>query len=117
MKIFRLIFCLSLAAFVCGFGCTVSRPTPDPLNGFHQSHKVLNPSIVSDYQHYVHNLSEEEKQNLGPSPFNFFEDDAGQHAVEITIGIKNRVWRHVLIYDKDNKRVKAYKYVSGDYRS
>ena len=35
----------------------------------------------------------------------------------IMIGVNNKVWRHVLIYDKNNMRIKTVKYVSGDYHS
>jgi hypothetical protein len=117
MKIARLIFCLLFTAFVCGFGCTSSKPTPDPLAGFHAASKALDQSIVNDYQNYIQHLSPKEKQNLGPYPASFFEDDTGQHAVRIEIGIDGNSWEHILIYDKDNKRVKTFKYVAGHYRS
>jgi hypothetical protein len=103
--------------FLCGFGCSSSKPTPDPLAGFHAAFKILDQSIVNDYQNYIKNLSPEEKQNLGPYPASFFENGTGQHAVKITIGLNGTVWRHILIYDKDDKRIKTIKYASGGYRS
>jgi len=45
----------------------------------------------------------------------FFEDGEGQQAVNITIGLKGRYWRHILIYDKNNKRIKRIKYPTGYY--
>ena len=47
----------------------------------------------------------------------FFENETGQHAVQIRIGINGTSWEHILIYDKDNKRIKAIKYISGRYAS
>ena len=106
--------------FLCGFGCSSSKPTPDPLVGFHVSDIVnldSNKAITDDYKAYIQTLSPEEKQRLGPYPVSFFEDGTGQHAVDIRIGINGSNWHHVLIYDKDNKRIKTIKYVSGNYAS
>jgi len=98
-------------------GCSCSAPKPDPLAGFHAASKILDQSIVNDYQNYIQNLSPEEKQNLGPYPASFFEDGTGRHAVRIEIGINGKEWEHVLIYDKDNKQIKTIKYVAGHYAS
>jgi hypothetical protein len=117
MKIARFAACFLFAVFVCCFGCTASKPTPDPLAGFHASYKGVDPSIVNDYQNYLQNLSPEEKQRLGPYPAFFFEDYTGQQAVDIRIGINGSNWHHVLIYDKNNKRIKTIKYISGNYAS
>jgi hypothetical protein len=117
MRIARLAACFLFAVFVFGFGCTAWKPTPDPLTGFHKSYKVLDQSIVNDYQNYIQNLSPKEKQNLGPYPASFFEDNTGQHAVKIEIGMDGNEWEHILVYDKDDKRVKTFKYVAGHYRS
>ena len=76
-----------------------------------------NATIENDYQNYIHSLSPEEKQNLGPYPASYFEDGTGQHAIRIRIGINHKVWQHILIYDKGNNRIKTIKYVSGDYHS
>ena len=104
--------------FLCGFGCSSSKPTSDPLAGFHAASKKLDQTIVNDYQNYMQNLSPEEKQNFGPyPPVDFFEDGTGQHAVQIKIGLNGTVWLHDLIYDKDNKRIKTIKYAAGHYAS
>jgi hypothetical protein len=47
----------------------------------------------------------------------FCEDGTGQHAVEISIPLNGKFWKHVLIYDKTNRRVKTVKYSSGRYMS
>ena len=114
-------FGITLAIFALIIsGCSCSTSRPDPLAGFHWSSLANldnNQTITDDYKSYIQKLSPVEKQNLGPYPDSFFEDATGQHAVLITIGINNQVWRHILFYDKNNKRIKVIKYVSGDYYS
>jgi hypothetical protein len=116
MNTTRFIFCILLAAFVCAAGCSVPKPVPDPVAGWQ---KVYNhdpdPTIVKDYQDYIQKLPPEEKKYVGV--IDWFEDGTGQHAVKIEIGLNGISWVHVLIYDKDNKRIKAIKYSSGSYRS
>jgi hypothetical protein len=110
---FGLTFLILFTSLIWTAGCA----TPDPLEGFHTNYKVLDQSIVNDYQNYIQKLSPEEKKYLGPYPTDYFEDGTGQHAVTIQEGINGTVWRHVLIYDKNNKRIKTIKYASGDYHS
>jgi len=74
-----------------------------------------NKAITGDYKAYVQTLSPEERKYL--STILFYEDGTGQHAVRITIGLNGTVWRHVLIYDRNDKRIKTIKYASGDYHS
>ena len=45
----------------------------------------------------------------------FLEDDTGQLAVKIEIGLKGVWWEHCIIYGKDHKRVKIIKYKDGGY--
>ena len=107
-----------LMATIWMLGCTTSRP--DPLAGFHVSDLInldSNKAITDDCKGYIQKLSPEERKYLGPSPIGFFEDGTGQHAVRIEIPINGTWWQHVLIYDKDNKRIKTIKYASGNYRS
>ncbi len=47
----------------------------------------------------------------------FYEDGTGQHAVKFIIPHNGIDWGYVLIYDKDNKRVKAVRYVDAYYAS
>ena len=49
------------------------------------------------------------------SRMTFLEDGAGQHAVSFEIPHDGTHWEYVLIYDKNNKRVKAVRYVKGYY--
>ena len=114
MKIIQFIFCFLLAMFFCGFGCSTSKPAPDPLAGFHVSslgNLDSNKAITDDYKTYINTLSPEE-QKFATLDY-YYEDGAGQHAVLITVGLNFTNWRHVLIYDKDNKRIKTIKYADG----
>jgi len=114
-------FGLTLCAMILsGCSCSAPKRVPDPLAAFHVSDvKNLdsNKAITDDYKAYIQTLSPEEKQRLGPYPASFFEDGTGQHAVLIRIGINGTEWEHVLIYDKNDKRIKTIKYASGRYSS
>jgi hypothetical protein len=74
-----------------------------------------NKAVSEDCNAYLHTLSAEEQNSAGP--ILYYEDGTGQHAVRIIIGINGEGWEHILFYSKDNKRVKAIKYLSGHYRS
>jgi len=110
-----LLFALAISAIVVS-GCSTSKPTPAPLAGWkvYYNHEP-DQAIVKDYQNYIEMLSPEEKKFAGIGQY--YEDGAGQHAVEIQIPL-NGTWRfHILIYDKDDKRIKVVKYSPGKYRS
>jgi hypothetical protein len=113
----RILFLAMAAMLVLGFGCNTSKPTPDPLAGFHAAYGKVDQSIVNDYQNYIQTLSPEEKKYLGPYPGKFFEDGTGRHAVQIEVDLQPNAWYHVLIYDKDDKRIKTVKYVDHQFRS
>ena len=100
-------------ALVFGFGCYPSKPTPDPLAGFSIDGRFepkTNKEIYEDSGNYIQTLSPEERDMAGRE---FFEDDNGRHAVRIYYTLNDNNWEHVLIYDKNNHRIKAVKYVSG----
>ena len=116
--------CFGLALALCVVmisGCIYSapKPVPDPLEGWQKDYSSPGPSdkiIEQDYQNYIQQLSPEEKGSL-PNVNGYFKDGTGQHAVSIIIGINGRWWRHILTYDKDNKRIKTIKYATGYYAS
>jgi len=109
---FAPVILMLMAMFLLGFGCNTSKPTPDPLASWRLDiNHDPDPVITKDYQDYIQKLSPEEKGNALPI-VKYFKDGAGQHAIQITIGLGTD-WEHVLIYDKDNKRIKTIKYVSG----
>lgn len=70
---------------------------------------------MDDYQDYIQKLSPRKKEFVGA--VDFFEDDMGRHAVDIKTGAYGTWWRHILIYDKTNKRIKVITYKTGGYRS
>ena len=91
----------------------------DPLVGWKlcqsQDPKYLDKAIRDDYQDYIQKLSSKEREFATYD--NDFEDGTGQHAVKITIGLNGTDWEHILIYDKNDKRIKTIKYVSGNSSS
>jgi hypothetical protein len=113
---FGLIVLMLMSMFIFGFGCNSSKPAPDPLAGWKSlGFESPNKVITDDYQDYIqqHNM----KGYAGP--IQFFEDAAGQHAVEFEAfeHDKNASWHYVLIYDKENKRLKVIKYEYAKYQS
>ena len=118
MKITQFIFSFLLVMFLCGFGCSSSKPTPDPLAGFHIDalHALdSNKAITDDSQDYIKKLSLKNGDFVGA--VEFLEDGTGQHAVDIAVGASGRWWRHILIYDKADKRIKVIVYKTGGYQS
>ena len=103
---------LAIVAWIAGCG-----PTPDPLAGWKASDKEfgaqLDKAIMADYENYIKTLSSLEK-NIASFPYNqsFWENGDGQHAIQIKISMDGTHWKHVLIYDKSNKRIKSNK-ISG----
>jgi hypothetical protein len=112
---FASMLTLFLAALVLGSGCATR--IPDPLLGWKRADYLAEPNetIVKDYQDYIQKLPPEEKKFAYVN--HFFEDGTGQHAVQIKIPLHGTWWEHVLIYDKDNKRVKTIKFSRGGYGS
>ncbi len=124
----RFIFNVSLLAILwAAAGCAVfelgapqwarSKPPSDPLADWQPADYIAQPNetIVRDYQDYIQKLPSEERENAGL--IRFFRDEAGQHAIKIIVPLKGTEWDHILIYDKDNKRIQVIKYASGNYRS
>jgi hypothetical protein len=95
-----------LAAFICATGCVSWYVHhPDPLAGWHTASENPNQVIVNDYQNYIHTLSTKEQKVAGP--ILCFEDGTGQYAVAIEVSLNGKEWRHVLVYNKANKRIKV----------
>ena len=116
---FWLFVPILLTALVWSSGCTLfPHHHPDPLAGWHIfDSRNLNKAISHDCHDYIDKLSLKERKGL--LPVLYFEDGNGQFAVAIKIGIdgifEGTYWRHVLIYDKENKRIKVIKYKDGHY--
>jgi hypothetical protein len=120
MSATRLIsWCLPIGVFVLTVGCD-SKPQPDPLVGWKKWGKdtgyPLDKAIVEDYEAYIKTLPQWEKEHAQSGYNQFFcEDGTGQHAVEVGIPVNGTWWKHVLIYDRTNKRMRVIKYRSGRY--
>jgi hypothetical protein len=110
-------FALALSiALISGCSCSAPKPIPDPLASWKLDFKQPDQAVAKDYQDYIHKLPPNESgYYLGP--VFFYEDGTGQHAFRIETNENNECWYHVLIYDKENKRIKTIKYYSGRYMS
>jgi hypothetical protein len=111
------LFAVALGVMMIS-GCSLfyPKPTHDPLIGFQidglfdpYSNKS-NKAIWGDCQDYM-------KQEKIAGPVTTYKDGTGQHAIEIHVGINGTWWEYVLIYDKNDKRIKAIKYADGHYAS
>jgi hypothetical protein len=111
----RLISLVLLTAIIWITGCSAPKPTPDPLAGWKVYFHEPNQLITGDYKDYIQKLPTEERKYAGM--IQYFKDGEGKIAVKIEVGVNGTWWDHVLIYDKENKRIKVIKYVSGYYRS
>jgi hypothetical protein len=120
------IFALSMAVL---FGCTCAapKPEPDPLSGWtfrafdeysvpgKEGHYHVEKSVTDDYEAFIktNNLK------VFGAITGFFEDGTGQRAVEFEAfpGEPNASWSYVLIYNKENRRVKVIRYGYKRYQS
>ena len=120
MSLARFTSCFLLATLVLVAGCATPKLNPDPLEGWKlctsQEISHIDKTITDDYRNYIQNLLSKKSDFIVENNFWWFEDEAGQHAIMFKIPY-NGVWlEHVLIYDKDNKRIKVIKYSGGKYR-
>jgi uncharacterized protein YceK len=74
-----------------------------PPYGHNTNH--LDQAIIDDYEGFI----KEKHLNLFGAVTGFYVDGTGQHAVQFTAFPpgENATWQYVLIYDKENKRVKT----------
>jgi hypothetical protein len=113
----QLLFSILLVIVVWTVGgCATS--TPDPLTAWKPDFdfsREADQEIVSDYQDYIKELPLRQSGFVGS--VDFFKDETGQHAVNIKIGRNGTWWDHILIYNKQNKRIKTVISKNGGYRS
>jgi hypothetical protein len=124
-SVLRFTFCTLIAIFACITGCAKLESTRDPLAGwtfrpfpgweappYGHNTNHLDKAISDDYQSFIST----NKLATFSAITGFYEDGTGQHAIEFEAfpPSQNATWHYVLIYDKENKRVKLMKY---DYRS
>ena len=113
---------LSFALLIGTNGCSsIYARDPDPLPGpgwklcWDQDPKKLDKVIQDDYLDYISKLPGGQKNFA--RYLNDFEDGTGRHAVKIQITLEGKWVEHLLIYDKENKRIKVFKYSGGRYMS
>lgn len=117
-KRFWLILPILLTAFALVAGCAGLVHHSDPLAGWQIAYNQ-DPSrtIVKDYQDYIQMLPTKQRNDVLVK--HYYKDGTGQHAVQIEVGVtgifNGTLWEHILIYDKDDKRIRVMKYVGGKY--
>lgn len=125
-KRIRCVNAIGLLFALCAMvisGCNRSAPKPidNPLVGWNIMHgkeaEELDKAITKDYQDYIQKLPAKDNNSVGP--IFYYEDGTGQHAISMEIFVKgeNASWHYVLIYDKENKRIKAVRHGYGRYQS
>jgi hypothetical protein len=118
MKITRFTSFIFLGALLWVVGCASPKPVPDPLAGWIElvrAGEEPNQAITTDYQSYIRSLPPKEREY--PTAAHFYTDGNGQHAVRFEVNMNGVSWAHVLIYDKDNERIRVIKYLYAYYRS
>jgi hypothetical protein len=74
-------------------------------------------AIEDDYRDYINKLPPKKRESA--TSIHSFEDGTGQHAVSIRVWLDGMwdgtEWVYVLIYDRNDKRVKVIKYLDGYY--
>lgn len=86
----------------------------DPVAGWKGDFKYQpTEAIVRDYQEYLNKLPHNQKAYA--SVGDWLGDGSGRHAIVIEIALNGTWWRHVLIYDKNDKRIRTVKYIWGHY--
>jgi len=87
-------------------------PDPDPLVGWKSKPGVRPKAITEDYQNYIGTLPPNQRKALIENEYlvQLFEDSSGAHALQIKILVYRTSWKHVLIYDQSDTRVKVLKY-------
>jgi hypothetical protein len=120
-SISNFLFAVALfAMLISGCSCSAPKLTPDPLAGwtfkpfpgselppYGHNTNHLDRAIIDDYQNFINT-----DKLIGGGPAGFYEDGMGQHAVEFVAFPpgQNATWNYVLIYNKENKRIKVIKY-------
>lgn len=105
-----------LAAFCCLLGCATQKP--DPLAGWQKDYlHEPDAAIQNDYQEFIKTFKPEGQRPTQVT--GYFKDGTGQHAINIEIFEyhQNASCQYLLIYDKDDKRIKTIKYGCGSYQS
>jgi hypothetical protein len=73
--------------------------------------------IKDDYENYIPTLPEYERNSVDDNAIHFYQGTDGRRAVKITAFGKGFIthiwWEYILIYDSNDKRIKAIKHKNG----
>jgi hypothetical protein len=83
---------------------------PTELKGW-KATSLLDKAVITDYNAYIESLPPAERERV--ADVRYFNDGAGQNAVAITVNGQDAPWTHVLVYDKQNKRLRVSKQAQG----
>lgn len=114
-KLSFLAKCFLFAGLILTTGCSILTHHSDPLAGWKLERHEPDQLIKKDYSEYIATLPTEVRLSAGP--VTFLSDGANQHAIQFETGANGKSWAHVLIYDKNDKRIKVIKYFKGYYAS
>ena len=101
-----------------GFGCNTSQPATNPLAGWQKAYNEEPSKIIDeDLNAFITQRSPEGYRPV--EVIGYYKNNAGQHALNLELFEyhKNSSWHYVLVYDKDDKRIKVIKYDFRKYQS
>ncbi len=94
-------------------GPATAGAVPAELKGW-QATSLLDKAVITDYNDYIEALPPADR--VGVADVRCFADATGQHAVAITVNGNEGARTHVLMYDKQNKRLNVSKSAPGTRR-
>lgn len=84
-----------------------STAVPNALKGWKVAPNLPNDSVLTDYNNYIEKLPKAERP--GVADVRYYVDGTGRYAVTILVNAGGKQWTHLLIYDKENKRIETKK--------
>jgi hypothetical protein len=109
-----------LTVLVWSSGCADVSHHQKLLTGWsHDFSPQLDKAIVNDYEAFIQGLPPKERMLVHKYNIEPLINNKGEHAIRFEIGIDGIFdgtwWDYMLIYNKDNKRIKVIKYANGKY--
>ena len=84
---------------------------PAALKGWKETKDLPADTVVTDYNDYVEKLPKAERP--GVADVKYYVDDDGRNAVAVLVNVGDTQWTHLLVYDKQHKRVEMTKFAAG----
>jgi hypothetical protein len=85
---------------------------PAELKGWQATTGLPDKAVITDYNDYIKELPQAERERV--ADVRYFTDGTGQNAVAITVNGKDGAWMSILVYDKQNKRLRVLKQAPHD---